>query len=41
MYKYEKPIAELIDFNLENIMDDPSGVGGNSGLLEDSEDRDN
>lgn len=39
MYKYEKPIAELIDFNLEVIMTGQGG-GSFSGTEEDPEDRD-
>lgn len=37
MYNYERPIAELIDFNLEDIMGS-AGVGGEFSMEEGEED---
>lgn len=37
MYTYEKPIAELIDFNLERIMSDVD-IGGDFSIEEGEED---
>lgn len=37
MYIYEKPIAELIDFSLENIMEEGGNAGGAFGSIEEGD----